>query len=64
MDGTTDVTRTFHYGTPTAEMIEMYTRVLMGVIDLATVTFPDKTYGTSVDLATRRHLFDVGLNYR
>ena len=28
LDGTTDVTRTFHYGTPTEEMIERYTDVL------------------------------------
>ena len=27
-DGTTDVTRTFHYGTPTDEMIDRYTEVL------------------------------------
>ena len=28
LDGTTDVTRTFHYGTPTDEMIDRYTEVL------------------------------------
>ena len=28
LDGTTDVTRTFHYGSPTEEMIERYTDVL------------------------------------
>ena len=31
---TTDVTRTFHFGDPEPEQIEMYTRVLMGAIDL------------------------------
>ena len=39
MDGTTDTTRTFHYGTPTEFEREAYTRVLMGVIDLARATF-------------------------
>lgn len=33
---TTDVTRTFHFGNPEAEQIQMYTRVLMGSIDLVT----------------------------
>ncbi len=31
---TTDVTRTFHFGDPEPDHIEMYTRVLMGAIDL------------------------------
>ena len=35
LDGTTDVTRTMHYGQPTEFQREAYTRVLMGVIDLA-----------------------------
>ena len=39
LDGTTDTTRTFHYGTPTEFEKEAYTRVLMGVIDLARATF-------------------------
>lgn len=39
LDGTTDTTRTFHYGTPTEFEREAYTRVLMGVIDLARATF-------------------------
>jgi Xaa-Pro aminopeptidase len=28
LDGTTDVTRVFHYGTPTPEMVARYTEVL------------------------------------
>lgn len=39
-DGTTDVTRTFHFGTPSPYEIECFTRVLKGHIALATVTFP------------------------
>ena len=63
-DGTTDVTRTFHYGTPTAHQIEMYTRVLMGAMDLALVIIPKNTQDGAIDLATRQHLFDKGLNFR
>lgn len=35
LDGTTDITRTFHFGKPSKFQIEAYTRVLMGAIDLA-----------------------------
>ena len=64
LDGTTDVTRTFHYGKPTDHQIEMYTRVLMGAIDLASVIIPKNTQDGAIDLATRQHLFDKGLNFR
>ena len=64
LEGTTDITRTFHYGEPTEEMRERYTEVLQGSIALASLTIPDKTLDTSVDLATRQFLFKKGLNYR
>ena len=64
LEGTTDITRTFHYGTPTDEMKQRYTEVLMGSVALASVVVPDKTLDTSVDLATRQFLFKQGLNYR
>ena len=35
LDGTTDVTRTYHFGEPTSFEKEAYTRVLMGSVDLA-----------------------------
>ena len=35
VDGTTDVTRTYHFGVPTKFEKEAYTRVLMGNVDLA-----------------------------
>ena len=63
MEGTTDITRTFHYGEPTDSMKQRYTEVLLGSIALASLTLPDKTLDTSVDLATRQFLFrqnDVG----
>lgn len=42
-DGTTDVTRTWHFGTPTAFQIECYTRVLKGQMSLGRAVFPTKT---------------------
>lgn len=42
-DGTTDVTRTWHFGQPTPHQIDCYTRVLKGQISLGTAIFPAKT---------------------
>lgn len=47
-DGTTDVTRTLHFGEPTAFEKECYTRVLKGQIKLATRIFPKKIKGESI----------------
>ena len=41
-DGTTDVTRTVHFGTPTTFERQCFTRVLKGQITLATCIFPQK----------------------
>ena len=62
-DGTTDVTRTVHYGTPTDYEKECFTRVLKGMIGLASAVFPDKTKGHCVDSFARHHLWQVGLDY-
>merc|ERR1719334_267076 len=64
LDGTTDVTRTFHFGTPTKFEKEAYTRVLMGAVDLAKVVFRAGTTDTRVDILARQPLYNVGLNYR
>nr|XP_027231982.1 xaa-Pro aminopeptidase 1-like [Penaeus vannamei] len=63
-DGTTDVTRTMHYGEPTPYQIETYTRVLMGAIDLAMLVVPEGTGDSDVDIVARRYLYEVGLDYR
>ncbi|CAH6779968.1 xaa-Pro aminopeptidase 2 [Phodopus roborovskii] len=62
-DGTTDITRTVHWGTPTAFQKEAYTRVLMGNIDLSRLIFPASTSGRMVEAFARRALWEVGLNY-
>ncbi|KAL8619055.1 hypothetical protein ACOMHN_020753 [Nucella lapillus] len=64
LDCTTDVTRTMHFGTPTDFMKESYTRVLMGAIDLADVTWPEGLYGRELDVLARAPLWAVGLEYR
>lgn len=64
LDGTIDVTRTFHYGTPDPEVIEMYTRVLLGHIDLARVVVPRGTIDRGLDLVSRQHIYEKGLDYR
>jgi Xaa-Pro aminopeptidase len=64
-DGTTDITRTTHFGTPNAEEIDSYTRVLLGNLDVERVRFPaGRRYsGSDVDVLARRHLWAKGLDY-
>lgn len=62
-DGTTDITRTVHWGTPTAFQKEAYTRVLMGNIDLSRLVFPAAASGRVVEAFARRALWEVGLDY-
>lgn len=67
LDGTTDVTRTFHFGTPSEYQKECYTRVLMGQVDLARFKFAKTKfgpYGREIDAIARRPLWEVGLQYR
>jgi len=63
-DGTTDVTRTVHLGTPTEHQIDMFTKVLQGHINLAKAIFPPGTKGTCLDALARTPLWNVGLNYQ
>ncbi|KAK7084037.1 Xaa-Pro aminopeptidase 2 [Halocaridina rubra] len=64
LDGTTDVTRTLHYGTPTSQHIEAYTRVLKGTLDFADLVYPYGTTYGEIDILARRPLYNVGLDYR
>ncbi|XP_071455726.1 xaa-Pro aminopeptidase 1-like [Hetaerina americana] len=64
-DGTTDVTRTLHFGTPTALQREAYTRVLSGHLNLAALVFPEaNTEVVDVDVVARAPLWSVGLDFR
>nr|KAF6436686.1 X-prolyl aminopeptidase 2 [Rousettus aegyptiacus] len=62
-DGTTDITRTVHWGTPSAFQKEAYTRVLIGNIDLSRLVFPAAISGRVIEAFARRALWNVGLNY-
>lgn len=62
-DGTTDITRTFHFGTPTEQEKEDFTRVLKGHIDLAIQKYPAGTRGSQLDAFARKHLWDAYLHY-
>lgn len=64
LDGTTDTTRTLHFGTPTALERKAYTLVLKGVISLDTAVFPKGTTGFALDTLARQHLWAEGLDYR
>ncbi|ETS75675.1 Xaa-Pro aminopeptidase P [Pestalotiopsis fici W106-1] len=64
LDGTTDTTRTLHFGTPTADEIEAYTLVLKGHIALDMAIFPKGTTGFAIDALARQHLWQQGLDYR
>jgi len=63
LDGTTDVTRTFHFGQPTAEEKDAFTRVLKGNIALDSAVFPSTTPGCAIDAFARQHLWAAGLDY-
>ncbi len=63
IDGTTDITRTVHLGTPTPQEREHYTRVLRGHLALRHASFPRGTTGTQLDAFARAPLWKVGLNY-
>jgi len=62
-NGTTDVTRTVHFGTPSPEIKEMFTRVLKGHIALGSAVFPEGLKGLRLDTLARTALWNVGLNY-
>ena len=40
-DGTTDITRTVHFGAPAADEKRCFTRVLQGHVALARAVFPE-----------------------
>eukprot|EP00542_Grammatophora_oceanica_P020470 CAMPEP_0194041766 /NCGR_PEP_ID=MMETSP0009_2-20130614/13602_1 /TAXON_ID=210454 /ORGANISM="Grammatophora oceanica, Strain CCMP 410" /LENGTH=733 /DNA_ID=CAMNT_0038685373 /DNA_START=101 /DNA_END=2302 /DNA_ORIENTATION=- len=61
--GTTDVTRTWHFGEPTEEFRDLYTRVLKGNIGVDTMVFPENTPGFVLDVFARKSLWEAGKDY-
>ncbi|KAJ4302935.1 hypothetical protein N0V90_001826 [Kalmusia sp. IMI 367209] len=63
-DGTTDTTRTLHFGEPTEIEKTAYTLVLKGNIALERIKFPKGTTGFALDALARQFLWAEGLDYR
>ncbi|RAK88699.1 hypothetical protein BO79DRAFT_148364 [Aspergillus costaricaensis CBS 115574] len=63
LDGTTDVTRTFHFGKPTELEKKAFTLVLKGLISIDTAVFPKGTSGFALDALARQFLWKEGLDY-
>ncbi|KAL9245990.1 hypothetical protein vseg_019579 [Gypsophila vaccaria] len=63
-DGTTDITRTVHFGEPSAHEKACYTAVLKGHIALGNIRFPKGTNGYALDILARAPLWKNGLDYR
>ncbi|KAL2905618.1 Aminopeptidase P1 [Bienertia sinuspersici] len=63
-DGTTDITRTVHFGKPSAHEKACYTGVLKGHIALDVARFPKGTNGHALDILARVPLWKNGLDYR
>ncbi|KAL4428500.1 hypothetical protein ABPG75_002589 [Micractinium tetrahymenae] len=62
--GTTDITRTMHFGEPSQHQRACFTRVLQGHIGLDTAIWPEGTPGCAIDFLARAPLWTMGLNYR
>jgi Xaa-Pro aminopeptidase len=62
-EGTTDITRTVHYGTPTKKEKEMYTRVLLGNLSLERLEFKRGYSIYHLDSVPRSYLNMVGKDY-
>ncbi|WOL04239.1 putative Xaa-Pro aminopeptidase P [Canna indica] len=64
VDGTTDITRTVHFGEPSLRQKECFTRVLQGHIAIDQAIFPEGTPGFVLDVLARSPLWKIGLDYR
>ncbi|CAR26063.1 hypothetical protein ZYGR_0E00420 [Zygosaccharomyces rouxii] len=64
LEGTTDITRTVHYGNPSQEEKDRYTLVLKGHLALERLVFPEGTTGFQIDSIARQPLWSQGLDYR
>jgi Xaa-Pro aminopeptidase len=63
-EGTTDITRTVHYGNPTKKEKEMYTRVLLGNLSLERLIFKKGKKLRDLDAVPRSYLYMVAEDYQ
>lgn len=62
-DGTTDTTRTHHFGQPTEFEKRAFTLVLKGCIAIDSAVFPKGTSGFAIDVLARQFLWKEGLDF-
>ena len=63
LDGTTSVARTIHLGEATAHQKRAYTNVLMGMIRLSMLAFPDTLKPAELDTLIREPLWSAKEDY-
>ena len=63
LGGTTDITRVWPIGTPSAAQRSDYTRVLKGTINLSRARFPLGTLSPHLDTLARAPLWEAGLDF-
>lgn len=63
LNGTTDITRTFILGELTEEEKRDFTITAKAVIALSTAKFMYGATGTNLDVLSRQHLWEYGINY-
>ncbi|CAE6944206.1 COG0006 Xaa-Pro aminopeptidase [Vibrio sp. B1REV9] len=64
LGGTTDITRTFHFGSPTIKQRKDYTLVLKAVIRLTQTRFMKGSTGANLDIMARGILWQHGIDYK
>ncbi|EPO5779761.1 aminopeptidase P family protein [Vibrio harveyi] len=64
LGGTTDITRTFHFGSPTIKQRRDYTLVLKAVIRLTQTRFMKGSTGANLDIMARGVLWQHGIDYK
>lgn len=62
-DGTTSVARTIHLGEPTPEQKRAYTNILMGMIRLSMLAFPESLKPAELDTLIREPLWSAKEDY-
>jgi len=63
VQGTTDITRTLHFGEPSSEEKRHYTLVLKGHLALKNTIFPDGTTGEQLSPFAHQYLWSAGMDF-
>ncbi|KAL5272992.1 XPNPEP2 family protein [Megaselia abdita] len=62
-EGTTVVSRTYHFGVPTAEQKRHYTKVLTSILQVSKLNFPDHLSTAGVDTLARSNVWNAKSDY-